>query len=171
MLLNWIITLNLILVSLAYLFASFKDYDMAAILLLLMMAVVLIAVISYYLRNLWKLKDVINDKPILKLILIILFYGLVAGHIIFLFSFLFSLPGNGLYDIVNNSTVSGKENLYYFSGTVFYSATAGEIIPNGLSRWILLIECFVSYIVHIILLGIIISSFKDKFNKNEKKKS
>lgn len=170
-LLNWVVTANLVLVSFAYLFASFKDYNVAAILLLLMIAVILIAVIFSYGRYLWRIKDALDDKPILKIILIIFFYGLIAGHIILFFSFLYSIAephtGNEVIDIVNNVTVTGKENLYYYSGTVFYSSTFGDMIPNGLSRWIVLSECFVSYIVHIILLGIIINSFRKNFNKND----
>jgi hypothetical protein len=173
-LLNWIVTANLILVSFAYLFASFKDYNVAAILLLLMMAIILITVIFSYGRHLWRIKDALDNKPILKLILIIFFYGLIAGHIILFFSFLFSIAepfaGNEVIDIVNNITVTGKENLYYYSGTVFYSSTFGDMIPKGLSRGIVLSECFISYIVHIILLGIIINSFRKNSNKNDKSK-
>lgn len=172
-LLNWVVTANLILVFLAYLFASFKDYNVAAILLLLLIAVTFIAVITSYMQHLWRIKDAADKKPIRKLILIILFYGLIAGHIILFFSFLFSIAGlyagNEVIDIANNVTVTGTRNLYYYSGTVFYSSTFGDMVPAGFSRWIVLSECFVSYIVHIILLGIIINSFRKNFDKNEKK--
>ena len=168
---NWILFVNLVLVSLAYLFASFKDYDLAAIMLLLMIAVVLIAITFSYVIHLWKIKDSKVNRPIMKVIIIIILYLALAINTIFLFSFFFtvagSFPGNEILNANNKEKVTGLNNLAFYSGTVFYTSVFGNMIPNGLSRWITLFEYSISYIIHIIILGIVVSSFIPNSNSEK----
>ncbi|MBI2649939.1 hypothetical protein HYX04_01355 [Candidatus Woesearchaeota archaeon] len=167
---NWILFVNLILISLAYLFASFKDYNLASIMLLLMIVVVLIATTSSYIIYLWKIKDSKIKKPIIKVIIIIILYLALAINTIILFSFFFTVVGSFqgneiLYS--NNTKVIGLDNIIFYSGTIFYTSVFGNMIPNGLSQWITLFEYSVSYIIHIILLGIIVSSFITNSDRNK----
>jgi len=166
---NGILFWYLILVSLAYLFSSFKDYNMAAIMLLIMITGILIASTFSYVIYLWKIKDSKIKKPITKVVVIIILYLALAINIIITFTFFYNVAipfeGNEIIDTQSNANVTDLESLSFYSGTVFYSSTFGNMLPNGISRWITLFECFISYIVHIILLGIIISSF---FNNTKK---
>ncbi|PIN80720.1 hypothetical protein COV13_03120 [Candidatus Woesearchaeota archaeon CG10_big_fil_rev_8_21_14_0_10_32_9] len=169
--LNWVVTANLILISFAFLFASFKDYNGAAIFILLFIGVVLMAVILSYVNYIWKAKDSLHKKPILKIIIIIILYALIAGHLILFFSFLLSIAqpftGNQVTDIISNTTISGTKELYYYSAGVFYSSSFGDMVPYGASRWITIVIAFTSYLVHIILLGLILNSFKNESSKKK----
>ncbi len=159
----------LILVSSAYLFAAFNDHDMAAILLIIMIAGILIASTSSYAIYLWNIKDSKIKEPKIKVLIIIILYLALAINIIITFTFIYSVAipfdGNHIINTQTNTNVTDLENLSFYSGTIFYSSNFGNIIPQGISRWITLFECFISYIVHIILLGIIISSFFGKSKK------
>jgi hypothetical protein len=171
--LNWFLLINLILVSMAYLFASFKEYDTAAILLLSMIGVILVASTLSWVIYLWKIKDYPSKNRVIKIIIIIGLYALLSIYIIILFSFLFLVFGssenNMIKNACSNSTVTSLVDISFFSGATFYSSALGDMIPYGTSRIIFLIECLISYITHIILLGIVIGQFTKEHDTKIKK--
>jgi len=161
---NWTVFADFLLIAIAYVAISVKDYDIAAITTLLAIAVVLLLPILLNLIKLWEVKDS-KHKPLLKIIAIVLMYTFLAISMIILFGFLFiisdSTAGSEIIRPCNttpsNTTLTGEDFLFY-SGTVFYSSTFGDMVPQGFSRWLTLFECMVSYIFHVILLGVIVSS-------------
>ena len=168
---NWILFGVLVLVSLAYLFASFKDYDMAGIMMLLLIALVLISATSSYIVHLWRIKDSNMQNPIIKLSLIIILYLALSFTMIYTISFFFSVagifPSNEVVFTENGNKVTELNDMAFFSGTVYYSSVFGNMIPKGFSVWITLITYALSTIIHIIILGIVVASFVDR-NKNKK---
>ncbi len=168
---NWILFGVLILFSLAYLFASFQDYDIARIMMLLLIALVLISATSSYIVHLWKIKDSNMKNPIMKLSLIIILYLTLSFTMIYTISFFFLVaglfPGNGVVFTQNGNKVTELNDMAFFSGTVYYSSIFGNMIPVGFSRWISLFTYALSSIIHIIILGIVVASFVD-VSKNKK---
>ena len=168
---NWIITANLLLLFFAFLFTSFNNYDGAAIFLMLLIGGVLIAMIIHSLTRLWKTKDSVHENLVQKLILVISHYLPFAFVLILFASFGLSIaqlfPGNQIVDIVNNTNLSDFQDLSYYSAGVFYSSSFGDMVPAGASRWISISIAIVSYSVHVILLGVIISSLGSDSSKKK----
>jgi hypothetical protein len=108
-------------------------------------------------------------KSYKSIILIIILYAFTALATIILFGFLFStfsgLPNHGLYDL-NNTKLNDLSSTLYFSSSTFYSISYGDIIPKGnILRLISQLEALAATIIHVILLGWLVSKYLKKKKK------
>jgi hypothetical protein len=89
-----------------------------------------------------------------KLISIIISYICVSILLISLFVGLYSFSEDIYYN--GQSMESNKYttfNYYYFSAQTFYSMSYSDFIPMKSSRLYSIIELFLSYLLHVIILG------------------
>ena len=157
------------LVSVAYIAALTKEISIVAITLITTSLLMVIFPLSLHFRNLWLMRNPMRPE-IVAVVMISLTYIFIAFLIILLFSPLYSLSGifkdSGIMKITDHTKFSNKYDLFYFSSMVFYSTIFGDFEAVGYSRILVIFELLISFIIHIILLGIIISSF----NLNSKTK-
>ena len=91
---------------------------------------------------------------------IILAYFLIALLLISTFVGLYSFFGDVRYggEPLEENTYSSFD-YYYFSTMTFYSLGYGDFVPTGNARIIAMLEVFVGYLFHILMLGWIFSKF------------
>jgi hypothetical protein len=159
---NWILSIIFSFLFVAFLFVSFQDYTAAAVILIGMMGAFILSITAAYVIGLWKVPKYNQFTISFKFFVAIILYCALAFNLIVFFAFIynvsFPLDVNGIIDGNSNKPITNLGSEVFFSATVFYSTTFGSIEPHGLSRIFVIIECVVSAIVHIILLGFIIGS-------------
>ena len=92
---------------------------------------------------------------ILSLFLLIILFG-------YSYAILGSFEDNGIEWVTENGVVTDVWNSIYFSAQTFYSSSFGDIVPLGYSRLLVVVELIFSVILHVIVLGRIISGYDRK---------
>ncbi|MFA6462028.1 MAG: hypothetical protein WCV90_07225 [Candidatus Woesearchaeota archaeon] len=164
---NWFSFFLLILVSIAYTLTKLNNVGLALFTLLVAVFITFLVALIVHVLNLWKSKGDRNKRVITT----ITYYLALAFTGIILFGYIFALiginhPENSLKFTGVNNTLNGQDYIY-FSAVTFYSGALGDIIPLGYSKMVMVMELAFSYIIHIIILGIVISKFG--YNSNERK--
>jgi len=105
---------------------------------------------------------------------IILSYLVLSALTILMFAFIFSLSvnfsGNEILWSNSNTKVDSIGNQIYFSSLVFYSNVFGDIVPYGISKIIVVSELAWSFVLHLIILGEVISNYHKRNEIPHKKK-
>lgn len=170
----WCLLGNIMLLLLTNIFIK-NNQPYFALTTLLLMPVLILTILSInYIQNLFKMNQ--NAKLWKKITYLILSYlGITINIIVFfciIFVFFNIITNADIVDSNNNSIFDpnnpdfNSSNGYFYSATVYYSIVFGDMMPVGYSRIITLIECFFSSAIHIILLGLVISTIKNN-NKND----
>ncbi|MEK6917809.1 MAG: ion channel [Nanoarchaeota archaeon] len=150
---DWLTILILVAMLVLYLVLSFKSLEFKILSLLAFVFVVLaVLVINGF---------VLLVKSERSFWIILPYIALVSATIVFFgFTFTFSQ-----INYSNGTLVKNAWDYIYFSSSTFYASTYGDIIPTGaLSKFLTQIEIFFSFIIHIFLVGYILS----KPRKSEK---
>lgn len=168
---DWFLALLLFLITIGYTAMSVGEKGLAVITLLAIFGVSTLWAVLRNLINLWKTKDLEQQS----LTPVILFYLGTAFSFICFFGFVFSIAsafdGNGIVGAQDKIKLVDTWGIIYFSAATFYSTSLGEYFPLGGSRWIMITESLFSLIVHVIILGIIISNFNKPPAKSSPKKA
>ena len=102
---------------------------------------------------------------------VIFSYIVVSFLVILLFGFIFTfLEGFGIGSLVVSGSPEKIGSFYedlYFSSSAYYSNSIGDIQPTGYSRLFMQIESALSRLLHVVIIGFVISSF-DKGKKRTK---
>ena len=158
---NKFLLVFLILSAITYLSAIFYPSSLV-ITTVSILLLCFVFVVAQPIKYLWELKDS-KISEIKKIVLTIILYLFLSILLILFFSSLYTMfslqDQNNLYDSQTNSSLYNATDFYFYSGAVYYSIPPSNILPLGFSRLITILEIAFSYIVHIILLGIVISSF------------
>jgi len=166
----WFALLIITLVSFAYIASITMEFNIAAITLTASSLLMVIFPLSSHLRNFWLMRSP-KGPVVIAIVMITITYIVIAFLIILLFLPLYSLSGifeeSDILKITNHTKITGKADLFYFSSLVFYSTIFGDFEAKGYSRILVILELLISFIIHIIILGVIISSFNLNRNKNE----
>jgi len=146
------------LLAVIYLSTVLGEIQISAILIVFLMGGILCAIATIQLTNLLKSRGKI---------LLIIHYLFFAFILILLFGFIYTVTNALGQNILNqeNEKIQGTGEIIYFSLSVFYSNVI-EYYPVGFSKWIMQIEMIISYIIHIIILGYLISEIKKKDNNS-----
>ena len=143
------------LISFAYFAAVVGDSAISLVLLILSTISFLFGLLVLYTWNTWKTKDVSKWKilyGVITYILLVLYSSFCFG----LFFFFYSLHvTSGLF--IDATKISSLIEYIYFSFTLFYSSTFDNVIPFGFSKIIVVLELIFTSIVHIFILGVVIS--------------
>lgn len=62
----------------------------------------------------------------------------------------------------NNERITDISDFIYFSSTVYYSGTTGDILPKGNARWFMVAEMVASTVIHVLVLSFAISGSENK---------
>lgn len=157
---KWTYFILVLLVAITYLAFSVQEIEIAVITFLIIPFAVLIGFFISMFSSLWEGKSirvVIISYIILVFIVIVLF-----GYF---FIFLSVSEGNGIRWASGNTAVEDFWDFIYFSAQIFYSNNFGDIVPLGLSRLLAVVELAFSAIIHIIVLGTIITRLSEKIKK------
>jgi len=149
--LNWTLFIIILLLTIAYIAATFKEITIATFTLLITFGTIVLSSLFMGINNLWKSRgifSIISSYLVLAFVAIVLF-----GSI---FTVIGEFEGNELM-WGNESKVEDAWDYMYFSSSVFYSSTFGDIFPLGYSRLLVSLEFAFSFVIHIIILGLIIS--------------
>lgn len=99
------------------------------------------------------------------LIGIIISYAVISFMLVVLSGYLYTIasayPGNGIVWTGSGTTFTSWDYIY-FSSSVYYSNALGDIFPLGASKIIMQFESVISFIVHIIVLGYVVSGLDKK---------
>lgn len=156
---KWTYFVLILLLGFSYgLIIYFNIIDTAAFMLIIAISVILLSFVVINILNLWN-----SRKPIL----IIISYLLLAISVILSFSLLFT--GSDIRWLKDNSKVSNWWDFVYFSASLFYANTFGDILPFGYSRLLVILELAFSFIIHIIILGTVVNSYNGKNEKDAAK--
>jgi ABC-type multidrug transport system fused ATPase/permease subunit len=156
----WTLFGFIFLVGTAYFTVNLNLIELAAILLGLSIIFVLSSFIFSYLKQLFDLSNSRKTNRKIKLVFVLIFYLLISIHIILLFSYMYSVLNSYEDHQITTEQIENTNfsHTLFYSGSIYYSLTF-NYTPKGISRWITLIQSFVSFAIHIIYLGIIIASF------------
>jgi hypothetical protein len=156
-LINWSIFFITFLFSIFYIAVTVNEPNVAFSMVIFALVIFFILPSIIHFRNVWKSESFYE---------IIIWYPLLSFSLILLFGFIFLISGifsgNEIKWAINNSKLDNLWDFVWFSGSVFYSNTFGDIIPFGYSRAIALLEVAVSFFLHVIILGYIISRFSNQ---------
>ncbi len=155
---NWIYLILFFLFAITYLLLSVKEIEIALFAFLSVPFILFIGLSILSLFSLWE------SKNILKIIILYIF---LVFSVIILFGYSFAFinvfgGGNEIKWASENKVVEDIWDSIYFSAQIFYSRNSGEIVPLGLSRLLIVIELVFSAIIHIIVLGSIVSRLREK---------
>lgn len=166
----WFAFTMISLVSIAYIAALTKEFSITVITLISSSLLMVIFPLSLHLRNLWKMKNT-GKNTIVSVAIISLTYAIIALLLIVLFSPLYNLSGifqgSGVIKMSDHSKLVNKFDFFYFSSLVFYSTIFGDFDATGYSRILVIVELLISFVIHIIVLGVVISSFSSNIEKKE----
>ena len=150
----------IVLISIAYISALTKEINITAITLIFSFLLMIIIPLTLHIRNLWKSKDMENKN----ITVVITSYLAVTFLIILLFSPLYQLSGiisgSGIIKTDKQIKLESKSEYIYFSALVFYSNVFGDFNANGYSRILVTLELTISFVWHIIILGMVTSNIK-----------
>lgn len=161
---SWTNIFNTILIWLSfiiYLATSVKDVNVAIIGLLIMMVMILAGSLITALLDLYNTEKIPN---------LIISYILLAFMVIVSFGVFYITTGvsegNFIKNSFSNTTVTNTYDYLYFSSITYYSSGYGEYYPVGdRMRLITQIEVAFSFVIHIIVLGMVLSRLGNKDNK------
>lgn len=161
---SYILILNLIFFGLYISFVFFKINIVSILFLIIAIGFIFLLTALYSLfflkitkRNIYAL---VANYLYLVFVTVILF-----GYV---FAFFSAFNGQGIVDYKTDSKITELWNYIYFSSTTFYSTTFGDLIPSGwMIKLISQIEVVVSAVIHVIILGDLLSRRLDsQKNKN-----
>ncbi len=154
---KWTYFIVLLLFAVAYLSASVQEIEIAATTFIITPYILTGGLLVLVISGLWKSKNTWT---------IIISYVFLAVLVITLFAYSFAIlstcKGNEVEWVSGHVSITDPWALMYFSTEVFYSNSFGDIVTLGLSRLLASIELVTSAIIHIIVLGIVISNLKDR---------
>lgn len=161
---SWTNIFNTVLTWLSfiiYLAASVKDANVALIGIVVMIILIIGESLITALLGLY------NSEKIPTLIVA---YLMLAFMVILSFSVFYITTsvseGNSIKNSFSNTTITNTYDYLYFSSTTYYSSGYGEYYPVGdRMRSITQIEVAFSFVIHIIVLGMVISRLGNKYNK------
>ncbi len=152
---NIFVLMTLIFAAFSYTAASVKEMNVAAVSIFIWFMIMFLFSIILYVLILHKSKNI----PI-----IIITYIAISVLTIAMFAFLFSVSKSFDGGVVwsDSKEMVDDNNNFYFSALVFYSNVFGDIIPLGISKIIVFVELIWSFVLHIIIIGEVISQLKRK---------
>lgn len=142
----------LFLLAIIYISIISQELQISIILLLILIMTILLGTIIIQFTNLNK------SRGKVWLIINYLFFAFI---LIIFFGIIYTITIGFGQDILTqeNNKIQDMTELIFFSVSVFYSNVIGYY-PTGFSKWIMQIETITSYILHIIILGYLISKPK-----------
>ncbi len=151
---NWAGTILLLLFAISYTAATVKEITFGAITFLFTLGTIMLGALVLNFSTLFKSKTLVG---------IILSYIMLAFGSILFFGFMYNIfSGFPEHQIISQegNHINEVWNYLYFSSSVFYTNTFGDILPQGFSKVMVQIELLYSFIVHIIVLGAVIPKLK-----------
>lgn len=154
---NWMYFSFILLVSITYVATSVGEIQIALPLFLSIPLLLLSGLIIQQTSSLWESEN---------MFLLIISYIILISLAIMIFGYVFALVSdfgvnNQLRWVHDNTKVTDVWSIVYFSAQIFYSSNFGDIVTHGYSRLIVVIEFIFSAIIHIIVLGMIITNLTD----------
>lgn len=149
--LYWTLFIIILLLTIAYIAATLKEITIATFTLLITFGTIALSSLFIGINNLLKSEGIFS---IISSYLVLAFVAIVVFGSIF--TVIGEFEGNELM-WGNGSEVEYNWDYMYFSSSVFYSCTFGDIFPLGYSRLLVSLELAFSFVIHIIILGLIIS--------------
>lgn len=144
---------------LMYLAVSVNEPDIAAIILISTLGLIFLSALISNLFYFW------NSKSVPRLLIT---YTALAVTTIVFFGYTYATisanEGSYLLDNTIKEPIKDINDYMYFSATVFFGTIFGDIIPVNYMRYGSIVEIFLSTLIHVILIGIIVSKFFNKGN-------
>ena len=154
---KWTYFFVLLLFAVAYLAASLQEADIATATFIFAPYVLTLGLLIPVLLGLWESKNTHT---------LIISYVILAVLVITVFAYSFAVlslfEGNEVEWVSVQKVVTDPWALLYFSTEVFYSNCFGDIVTLGFARLLASIELVTSAIIHIIIVGMVISRINTK---------
>lgn len=161
--LHWAYFLFFLLLSVTYVAVSVKEMEISLLTLIILPIPIIISILIPIISDLW------NPKNLFGLIFSYIF---LAFLLIVLFGYGFVILGlsqdNAVKWVSDDKALDGTWDFIYFSAQNFYSNSLGDIIPLGMSRVWAVIEFITGTVIHVILLGMIISRLNNMIKARKK---
>jgi len=156
--LHFLILFIVLSTTLFYLAVSLSEMNIAGIIAFIANVVILIGGLFSLLSSLLDSKNIWILIPR---------YFLFSFVFILSFAFIFNLTdifeGNDIRSDKTDLMMKGKLDYFYFSSAAYFSSSYGEFYPIGIiMRMLTQIEVALSYIFHIIILGLVIQKIVKK---------
>ncbi|MCK4589060.1 MAG: hypothetical protein KAT77_01360 [Nanoarchaeota archaeon] len=154
---NWFGFSIMLVFTIVFLALSVGELNIAIWVMLSAFVLMLIGSLVFNFLGLFKNRNLIG---------IIISYVVISILFIVLFGYFFTLSSayenNGLIWTNSNTEIGSAWDYVYFSSSTYYTNSVGDIQPLGFSRVIMQTETAISFIFHVIILGFVVSTLRNR---------